>query len=148
MALERRNPLPPGRYWMNLLGEQSQEFTAGVKGLNDAHPGLVTVVATSHHDANETGNGEVAYDWVLFTVGGNGAAWDQQAIGIPNIAGPEVTQESDTIQRPAPEKDTLDKIGDALPTVQGLTHTLVNIATAGVALFLLIQILKSSTKRG
>lgn len=148
MTLERRNPLPPGRYWMNLIGEQSPEFTAGVKGLNESHPGLVKVLTTSHHNEDETGNKEEPYDWVLFTVGGNGAVWDQEKIGIPNIAGPEITQESDTIQRPAPEKDVLDKIGDALPTVGGFTHTLVNIATAGVALFLLIQILKSSKKRG
>jgi hypothetical protein len=120
MTLERRNPLPPGRYWMSLLGEQSQEFTAGVKGLNASHPDLVRIVATNHHDANETGNNEAAYDWVLFTVGGNGAVWDHDLIGTPNIAGPEITQESDTIQRPAPEKDVLDKLSDALPSADEL----------------------------
>jgi len=117
MTLERRNPLPPGRYWMALLGEHSQQFTAGVKGLNEAHPDLVHVIATNHHEANATGNGEPAYDWVLFTVAGNGAIWDHNLIGTPNIAGPEVTQESDTIQRPAPEMDPLDKLADALPSV-------------------------------
>lgn len=117
MTLQRANPLPPGRYWMNLLGDQSQEFTSGVKGLNESHPDLVRVLVTSHHEANATGNNEPAYDWVLFSVGGNGAVWDHNLIGTPNIAGPEVTQESDTVQRPAPEKDALDRINDALPSM-------------------------------
>ena len=147
MTLERRNPLPPGRYWMNLLGERSPEFTAGVKGLNESHPGLVKVLTTSHHEADESGNSEPAYDWVLFVVGGNGAVWDHDKIGTPNIAGPEITQESDTVQRPAPEKEVLDQIGDALPKPGDVTRTLTNLATAAVALFLLIQILKSK-KRG
>jgi hypothetical protein len=132
---------------MNLLGEQSAEFTAGVKGLNEAHPNLVHVLATSHHVQNETGNNEEPYDWVLFTVAPPGAVWDHEVIGTPNIAGKDVTQESDIIQRPAPEKEPLDKLSDALPSASGAVHLIVDVALIALGVGILFATLRIKAKK-
>lgn len=47
MSLERRNPLPPGRYWLDAFPPHLEELQAWVA----ANRGAVRVAATEHYDA-------------------------------------------------------------------------------------------------
>jgi hypothetical protein len=135
MAVDTTKPLPPGRYWIDLIGaERIAKFGGGVKGLNEAHPGLVRVISATRHLQNEArdyaespdltgvlvalwetvvGNIQDTpeRDWVLFEVTAP-AIWDFEAMGTPTVAPAWVKSESDTVQRPAPEPDITTEILD------------------------------------
>jgi hypothetical protein len=131
--VDTAKPLPIGRYWIDLIGEQRiGNFGAGVKGLNGAHPGIIRIISATRHVANdareyaespdltgvlvalwETVAGNIQdtpeRDWVLFEVTAP-ALWDFEVMGTPTIAAANVKAESDTVQRPAPEVDPTEKI--------------------------------------
>lgn len=144
MATIRENPVPVGRYWLYLIGEEQRgQFEAGVKGLNTAHPNLVRVIATTHHAADETGAGEPETDWVLFEVS-SPAIWDFGKMGQPTVAGPEVKTEADVKDRPAPTMDPLDALHDQIASAaslaRGLTGVIIGVGLlAGVGWLVLAR---------
>lgn len=153
MAVMHENPLPPGRYWIDLIGaERIARFGGGVKGLNEAHPGIIRIISATRHLANEardyaespdiTGDlvkiweaiaGQIQdtpeRDWVLFEVTAP-AVWDYDAMGSPTVAGPEVKSEADTVQRPEPEPDITEKIYQA--THGGIGGTISKVVLGSV----------------
>lgn len=165
MAQVTTNPLPAGRYWIDLIGaERIARFGGGVEGLNEAHPGLIRIVSATRHLANEakdyaespdlTGDlvklweslaGSIEdtpeRDWVLFEVIAP-AIWDFDAMGVPTVAGPNIKSESDTGQRPAPEADITTQIQNAAKSAAGTVTTVVYILAAAAGLGLLISISK------
>jgi hypothetical protein len=113
MTVERQNPLPIGRYWLDLVGpEKLARFEGAVKGLNEAHPDIIHVINTAHHDATVV-PAAPQRDWVLFEIT-SPAIWDHENIGDPTIAGPDVTAESDTVQRPPEPEDVSTRIADTV----------------------------------
>lgn len=94
MALERRNPLPTGHYWIDVFGPK---VTAMLEWLG-THRGKVVVLKTTTIPA---GNGYVEGQWLLFRVD-EPVPWDAVALGYPTIAS-ATTQKEDTVQRPDPE---------------------------------------------
>lgn len=162
MTVVRTNPLPKGRYWIDLIGpDHIAAFEGGVKGLNEAHPGLIHVLSTTHHakdenqEQNQTGRswlmvvldsaGALVWgegqptperDWALFEVTAP-AIWDFEAIGTPTIAAPTITSEGDTVQRPDPEKDPLDKLNVDLGNIGKAVAVGIG-AMAGLALLVVV----------
>jgi hypothetical protein len=117
MALERRTPLPIGRYWIDVF--KREEFRAWLRTAAER----VHVAATESFAANAGGP---ARDWYLFEVKAP-VAWSAITFGFPDIAPPSITSSSDTVQRPPPERDPFASGGaiedaahaalDALPWV-------------------------------
>lgn len=162
MTVVKTNPLPKGRYWLDLIGpEHIAAFEGGVKGLNEAHAGLVHVIATTHHAAdenqeqNQTGRswlqvvldsaGAIVWgegqptperDWALFETTAP-AIWDFEAIGVPTIAAANIKAEGDTVQRPDPEKDPLDKLNLDLGSIEKAVGIGLGVA-AGLALLVVV----------
>lgn len=146
MTVVRENPLPVGRYWLDLIGDEKRvRFEGGVKGLNTAHPGLVHVISTVHHDADEGSVGTPARDWVLFETTAP-AIWDFEKIGSPTIADKSVTSEADTVQRPEREKDPLDALHDSLSDVGSLARGAFGVII-GITVAAGVVLLVSSRKR-
>ncbi len=140
MATIRENPVPAGRYWLYLIGEEQRgQFEAGKKGLNEAHPGLVRVLATTHHEPNETGENEPETDWILFEVSAP-ALWDFEKMGFPTVAPKDVTTEADIKTRPEPTEDPLDALQDRLADLgtlaKGAFGVIIGFAVAGGVLLL------------
>lgn len=170
MASVTSNTLSPGRYWIDLVGaERIARFGGGVQGLNEAHPGLVRVISATRHMANEaleyaespdiTGDlvkiwealaGRIEEtperDWVLFEVTAQ-AIWDFEAMGVPNIAGPDIHSESDTVTRPPPAPDITTQIQNAAESAKGTLTTIVYILAAAAGLGLVISIAKRGGSR-
>lgn len=115
MALERRSPLPAGMYWLDVLGDNRIAFAAW----RTAHGADVKVRGTESFPERE---------WLKFEVL-RPVAWDAKQFGFPNIirAGEAIDSSADTVQRPDPEKDPLDKLGDELSSAGSLTSRLVPI---------------------
>jgi hypothetical protein len=98
MALERRRPLPVGRYWADIFPQNRAAWQAWLATQTSA--GHARLETTSHD--NGTG-GAPEHDWVLWTTSDE-TVWPDDIMGFaPNVAGADVTQSSDTAQRPPPE---------------------------------------------
>jgi hypothetical protein len=88
MALERANPLPPGRYWVDLSPDDKLAFNVWLT----QNRGAVAVRAASRDDSS-------GWEWVLFEVTAPAMAfWNGP--GYPTIAAADVTSERDVKQIP------------------------------------------------
>lgn len=119
MSLERRSPLPVGLYWIDVLGEKRAAFI----DWRTVNAETVKVRSTESF-ADE----EPPRDWYKFEAL-KPTAWDAKRFGFPNIikAGEKINSSADTVQRPAPEKDPLDKLGDELGNASSTTSRLVQM---------------------
>lgn len=102
-ALERTNPLPAGRYWVDVFQPDADAFGAWLS----SNKATVHVVSTEHFERNASGPPR---DWYLFQVM---APTPWQGPGFPTIADATVTSSSDTATRPDPTPDTLSTAADA-----------------------------------
>jgi hypothetical protein len=127
-ALERANPLPPGRYWVDVFETDSPNFSTWLA----ANKGAVSIVSTEHFDANAGGP---ARDWVLFQVS-TPVAW--QGPGFPTIADASVTSSSDTAQRPDPTPDVSTTLEQGIQKLGGSSSGWIFAAAAGGLLVLLL----------
>jgi hypothetical protein len=103
-ALQRTNPLPAGKYWIDVFTPQEAAFQDWLRR-NKTH---VIVTTTETFDPIDDWPGRT---WRLFEVKAP-VSWEGP--GFPTIAGPGVQSSSDTSDRPAPEKDPTDKLSDYL----------------------------------
>jgi hypothetical protein len=127
MAIERRNPLPAGRYWIDISKEPVPLGTW--QGFLAASSGFV------HVDSTED---DPAYSWFLFTTT-KPLVWPE-GIGSPNIADQSVTSRSDTVDRPDPEPDFTDQIptpGQLIAGVSGTAKLVVWVLVGAVVVKLL-----------
>lgn len=101
MAIERRNPLPPARYWVNVPPESTADFDQW----------LATNAPSLHVDSTSALNG--GWNFVLFTVLAP-VAW--QGPGLPDIADASVQSYADTITSP-PVTDATDSLLSSAETL-------------------------------
>lgn len=116
--LEKHDPLPVGRYWLDVYDTQAwdQWLNSHGKPLVDADlginiPATVKLLKTSHYPADES-NGYPPGDWVLFDVMAPTPWGYAKQLGWPNIADASIQGPEDTVQRPPPEQDILDKLNE------------------------------------
>jgi hypothetical protein len=127
-ALERRNPLPPGRYWIDLFEKDSAAWLAW-----RARNG-VKIEVTEHF------NSSPPRDFIIFRTD-TPVPWEGP--GYPTIAGATVKASEDTGQRPPPTKDPIDAITDIVtsPTAK-VVGTALGIVAGGA---LIIYIIANAT---
>lgn len=131
MAVERRNPLPAGRYWVDVFETQAPAFRDWLF----KYAPSVRVVTTEHFsDTSPT------RDWYLFTVT-SPTPWSGP--GLPTIADPSVTTSEDTSQRPAPEP--LPSLTDA---VQHVAMEALEVVAVISAVFVIAKLLKKGKSNG
>ncbi len=122
-ALQRANPLPPGRYWQDIFAKQANAWNAWLA--QALKSGAVTIEKVEHfnrdplHDGSWLPNGptgelEVIGDrtWVLFNVV-RPVDWPATKLGFPTIADATVQQSSDTVLNP-PGPTPADEIKEVL----------------------------------
>lgn len=119
MAVERRNPLPVGRYWIDVIDTRARpglrlRFAEWLGGNRSS----VRVVRREQFGGLLTG---APRDWYLFEVM-SPVTWPATAgFGYPSIArsetaptAPEVRQASDTAQMPPPEPSMGQRLTDLM----------------------------------
>lgn len=117
MTVERRNPLPVGRYWVDIIDSPRNPGARLAFRAWLAAAGRAVVVVKEEHFARLTHGRD--RDWYLFDVR-DPIAWPRdKGFGFPNVvqsptapnAAP-VTSSADTAQRPPPRtwRDELDDI--------------------------------------
>lgn len=110
MALERRRPLPAGRYWLDVFENQQGNWGAWVDAMTRMAPPRVTVEVSQHFDGVD---GAAAHDFVIFSTPGENVAYEAAGLPSPTIAGPEIQNSDDTVQKPPPEPDLIDQLSTA-----------------------------------
>lgn len=127
-AIERTNPLPVGKYWVDVFAPQEATFQSWLQK-NKAN-----IIVTSTESFDAVGD-YPSRNWRLFEVNAP-VMWEGP--GFPTIAGPNVKSSSDTSDRPAPEPDAIDKLkglgGDAASSVKTamIVGGVVLVVVAGV----------------
>lgn len=129
MAIERRNPLPKGKYWIDTFGDNRLKFADFLKS------------SGVHVDATQSFDSEPPRDWFLFTVS-NPIPFDAKAFGFPTIATPDVKSADDTIQKPDLPKNALDDLDKTL----GQLGTVVKLGLGILALALVGKVLATHNK--
>jgi hypothetical protein len=131
MSLERSDPIPPGRYWVDVMRNDDRKPFADWLAANKS---TVRVLAREDRGKNTAYPSFSWLDphvyglWVLFEVTSPTKRWPVSIkIGFPNRAGAAKSR-ADTVTK-APTKDVLkywsDKTGDILTTPGGAMGALV-----------------------
>lgn len=118
--VERQNPIPAGRYWVDVFANDSDAFGAWIS----SNRPTVAVRTTEHFDSDPS------RDWYLFDVS---APTPWHGPGFPTIAGPNVTSSTDTAQRPDPPPSIETQIEQMLESSKTTAQTTAWIAGAALA---------------
>jgi hypothetical protein len=141
VAIERRNPLPVGRYWIDIFEFNS---TAWKTWLSVAGDSVRVEVTESHPTTSQEGVDYPAREWFVFRVL-RPVAWPKDAgLGLPTIADDSTSSSSDTVVRPDPEVDVtdshpLDAALDAAGSVARSVGTAITIVAAVVAVAVVVS---------
>lgn len=123
MSVERRNPLPPGRYWVTLEPINFEAFSEW-KGSTKR----IRLEASELHD-----DGERRFEFDVFRVVDGPVAYPFEQFGAPNIAGEDVNAFGDVVQAPDVHEPTA---GELVEKIEGIGK----FALAGAALLAVVSI--------
>jgi len=125
MKLERRNPIPPGRYWIDVVGKENiADFGAWILEMQ----GAVRLVTSQ-----EETEADPPTLWALFEVPeGRSPFIDQQKFGFPTTAPEGVSSREDTEVGPEDDDDAASDIGKAVKVLSVVGVVLA--ATIGIYL--------------
>jgi len=126
-------------YWIDVFGDNRAAFQAW--RLVNAQ----TVIVRGSESFPDEGPGR---DWLKFEVL-KPTTWDAKVFGFPEIIPPgaAVNSSADTVQRPDPEKDPLDKLDDALGGAGGAAAHLVEVVAVIGGLLVLANLWSRSRGR-
>ena len=110
MTIQRRNPVPPGVYWVDAPGPAKLPRTGPVTMLSERERFGGWLVANKDRVKLLKHKPEPDVAWYLFEVF-EPVPW--QGPGLPTFGDREMTQ-ADTVQAPPPEKGGIDAITDAI----------------------------------
>ena len=120
MALERRRPLPAGRYWLDVTPLLKPKWEMWRNAMSNVDS--VKIEKTEHFDAieeqsNPLGEGIVPaapeHDFVIFSLTNANVAWEVAGLPSPTIAPSNITTSADTADRPPPEPSVLEQLSSA-----------------------------------
>lgn len=147
--IERRSPLPIGRYWQDIFEKQSPAWNRWAT--EHVGSGAVKIVNSQTFNRDPLRDGSLLPDflkddkagtlgipyrfWVLFDVL-RPVPWPQTELGFPEIATPDIQQSSDTAQNP-PGPTPLEEVGDA---VKGVVVPAVGVLAALLGIKILLEL--------
>jgi len=121
MAIQRNNPLPPGKYWVDVFDPDRQEFRGW----------LADNASTLHVEKQEdklARGGYPAETWYLFTVT---APTPWNGPGFPTISDDAVQQWDDTAERPPPPPSVSEQAGEVIDSVEAAAKSAEDAAKTG-----------------
>lgn len=145
MALERRNPLPRGRYWVDVFDLVSTHPATDGENMQAAFRNwLARNADTVRVESTQSFDTEPARDFYIFRVL-DPVSWEGP--GFPEIATDGVQSSADTTQRPDPEQDPLVSLQESLDGVSSGTKSVLTAVAFGVGLIVLTNVWAASRGR-
>lgn len=140
MTLERRRPLPAGRYWAHIFPQNRAAWDAWLKvQLAKGHAMLEN---TEHFDAF---GDAPEHDFVVWRTTAE-TVWPDETMGFaPNIAEESVTSTSDVESSPKPE--TVDPLERMDEWGKQIATTIVTIGGVAIGLVGLVALLSMAKRR-
>ncbi len=135
MAIERRRPLPAGRYWIDVFPKS--------KNLWETWRDAMLKIDRVHIETTESYpgvDGAPEHEFIIFTLPVDNAAWPPD-LGSPNTAPQTITTSADTATRPEPIPGLLDQATEAASKLTAGAKTTIGVVIGiaavglGVALF-------------
>lgn len=123
--LQRKNPLPPGRYWQDIFSDHWDEFHQWLA----ANQGSVAVETTETHVPQGVETGK-AREFYIFRVK-SPVVWNQTHWGFPTVADSRVKSSGDTVQRPDFPLDFTDQLGNDIDKLKKSTGFVVGLGIVG-----------------
>jgi hypothetical protein len=124
MTIERRRPLPAGRYWLDVFASKRPAWEVWSTAMKNV--GRLNVTHTESFEATDGGE---ARDFVIFETDAETIGWPE-SVGSPTIAGKNIQSSADTVQRPDPELEPLDALSAAASSVGTATKTAIGVGVA------------------
>jgi hypothetical protein len=168
MTLERRNPLPKGVYWQDFFNPAvGGASIAGFQQWLRTNAGTVKLRASEFHGkgvdpmqafiqgawtlnpalaalANQLPGTGTERLWALFEVL-SPTAWPATAFGFPTVA-QITTTEADTVQKPPPETEGFELIGQKASELASVGGDLTGKLLLGAGAVLAVALLVSARK--
>lgn len=138
MALERRRPLPAGRYWLDVVPGNRTQWDLWLAGMRNVPS--VTIEHTEHFEAVSGVLGvpdSPARDFVIFSLTSPNVAWEVAGLPSPTIAPETVQSASDTADVPPPEPDALDRLRSASADIGTVAKVGVGVVVVAVVVAIL-----------
>lgn len=136
--LERRRPLPAGRYWLDVFEPKRITWEVWQRVMSRDEPDSpapMRVEVTEHFDSDGS---SPSRDFVIFRTARE-TVWVED-LGSPTVAGEDIHSSADTVQRPDPEPDPLDAIREGAKGVAGSVGTATMVVAGVVAVGLAVGI--------
>ena len=121
MAMQRSNPLPPGKYWVDVFDPDRSDFRGWLAD------NAVTLRVDKQEDKLARG-GYPAETWYLFTVL-SPTPWNGP--GFPTIAEGGITTADDVAQRPDPPPGVTEQAGEVLDSIEAGAKAAEDAAKTG-----------------
>lgn len=144
MTVERRRPLPAGRYWIDITPKDRKAWDIWRDGMKDIPS--VTIEKTEHFEAGESGwnpfgEGDLPEyperDFVIFSLSSPNLAWEAAGLKSPTIAPAEIQGSADTVNRPPPEPSATEQIASAVGSFGTAAKVGIGIAAAAAVVALI-----------
>lgn len=142
MPLEKRRPLPPGRYWVDIFPQHRPKWDAYVAVM--AQRGALGVQTTQYFEAVD---GAPEHTFVIF-VTTEELVWPDAEMGFaPNVAGPEIQSSDDTVQKPEPSPDPFTQVNAWGKEIGKLVTVVVGVSLAALAVVVVTSVASKQAKR-
>ena len=137
MAVERRRPLPEGRYWFDVVPSRRTQWETWLEGMKTVPS--VTIEHSEHIDAVSGIPGipdAPEREFVIFSLKAPNVAWEAAGLASPTIAPASVQSAADTVSRPEPEPDLIDQAKAAAAGLGTATKVGLGVGAAVVVVAL------------
>jgi hypothetical protein len=135
-VIERRRPLPAGRYWIDVFDKNRDVWEIWRNAM--AHVGHLKVQHTESFDA--VGDNE-PHDFLIFSTNAETIGWPEQIQG-PNVAGPEIQSSDDTLDRPDPTPEIIDQLSTAVGSATSGAKTVLTVGLGVAVVAALVAIFR------
>jgi len=137
VALERRRPLPAGRYWLDVFPRNAVAWATWSSAMSKM--GAAKVEVTEHYDSVD---GAPEHDFVIFSTTSPNAAYYAAGLPYPTIAATTVTTSDDTATKPPPEPGVLEQLSSAAAGVGASAKVGLGVGVAVVVVVGAVALLR------
>lgn len=139
MTIERRRPLPAGRYWLDVFPANARQWELWTSSMQKMDPPRVQILTTEHFDGVD---GAPPHDFVLFETASENVAYHAAGLPFPSVADSTIQTSEDTVTKPPPPPSVLEQLEQTASSLGSSAKVGVGIGVAAVVAIAGLTLLK------